>query len=219
MPIKLIGKSVLGELGFCQKPEKMGDHFDEQLKKIQNAVPSDRTLLMTSMTGSRIIKITGGVYLPCINLVNHPYADLYNPKAIYAACQENLDCVTPCSDFLIWNSLRDNVVVTTFSREAPIIAFKAENGFMALGIIIRQSLMAYGDYLFSTISKKMGGKVTVTLVTCNHYKYPEGSIPDLISKLSKSYGMRCIIPEDSNSEENPECYHRGETGNHVVAMW
>ncbi len=219
MPIQLIGKSVLGNLGFCQVPEKMGDNFDSQLKKIQSLLPSGRTLLMTSMTGSQIIRLTDGNYVPQAGLYLEDTANLYNPEAIYAMCEDGLDCVTPNFDFIIWNSLHDNVVATTFSREAPIIAFESENGYKALGVILRPSLMSYGDYLFSIMLSTLGTNITVTLVTCNHYEYPEGSIPSIISELASKYGMECIIPEDSDSEKNPECYHRGESGNHVVAMW
>lgn len=222
MPIKLIGKSVLGELGFCQVPSKMGENFGKQLEKIQSALLPDGffpgSVCMTSMTNKNEINLTNGQYFPKIRKYSS-FNAFMKPRRSYMLCELGLDEVSPKCDFIIWNSCKDNIVVTTFSREAPILAFESSNGKKALGVILRPSLMQYGDYLFQTISEYLQDKITVTLVTCNHYVYPEGSIPSYISFLASKYGMKCIIPENSDSEKNPECYHRGEEGNHVVAMW
>ena len=77
--------------------------------------------------------------------------------------------------------------------------------------------MKYGDYLFSTMKETLGGNITVTLVTCNHFEYTEGSVPSVIKNLSLKHNMDCVIGYDS--EKEPECYHRHEEGNHIVALW
>lgn len=218
MPIKIIGKSILGELGFCQVPSKMGDHFEEQLKKVENAfdLPLHWKPFMTSMTGSEEVKLTNGAYFPKIRKVYAEGRSIFNPRSIYDYCKRGEDKFRPGCDFIIWDKAFP-IVVTTFSREAPILAFESSTGKKCLGVILRQSLMKYGDYLFSTLNDALEGEITITLVTCNHFQYPEGSIPEVIQNFASKYNMNCIIGEDS--EKNPECYHRGEEGNHVVAMW
>lgn len=220
MSIKVIGKSVLGELGFCQVPSKMGDHLDEQLSKITSSLPIPSeisSVAMTSMTGSEEINLTDGCYFPKIREYNDDIYPFMMPKLIYNGCKTGLDKLRPGCDFIIWDSKKVSLAVTTFSREAPIIAFESLNGKKALGVILRPSLMKFGDYLFKTISDYLGEAITVTLVTCNHYEYPEGSIPTIIQNLALKYKMNCVIA--INSEKDPDCYHRGEKGNHVVAMW
>lgn len=215
MPIKIIGKSTLGELGFCQVPSKMGQFFEDQLIAIQKNLPRKK-LLMTSMTGSEEISQTRGYYFPKIRKTCIEPDSSFDPRAIYYYCRKGEDKFRPGCDFIIFDSTSD-IVAATFSREAPILAFEAKNGIKALGVILRPSLMKYGDYLFSTIKEALGYNITVTLVTCNHFEYPEGSIPSIIQKLACKYDMTCNIGVDS--EEDPECYHRGEASNHVVAMW
>lgn len=223
MPIELIGKSILGDLGFCQVPSKMGDHFEDQMKKISDCIFTNKhihKIAMTSMTGSKEVSLTNGLYIPKIRLYDKELYSMFNPYEIYQNCVDGLDTLRPGADFIVWDYTVDySLCVTTFSREAPILAFESCTGQKALGVILRPSLMKYGDYLFSTIKTYLKGYVTVTLVTCNHFEYEEGSIPSIISELAKKYGMECDIPKISNSEKNPECYHRGEKGNHVVAMW
>lgn len=216
MAIKVIGRSILGELGFSQNVRVMGDNFKTQLKKIQDNIPFPARLFMTSMTGSAEIAATNGEYFPKIRKVYGDNQSLFQPNTIYFHCMKGEDKLRPGCDFIVWRD-NDPAVVATFSREAPILAFESTNGMKALGVICRPSLMKYGDYLFSTIKETLQGSITVQMVCGNHYNYKEGSIPDIISGLSGKYDMHCIIGEDS--EKNPECYHRGEKGNHVVAMW
>ena len=223
MPYKIIGKSVLGDIGLSQNVTVMKDKFDEQLQKVRDSLPLQYqsfryTLAMTSMTNSSEIEATAREYFPKIRKFGAEFHSFVMPRLIYKACANDTDKIRPASDFLIWDTKKfARVVVTTFSREAPILAFESSTGKKCLGVIFRQSLIKYGDYLFSTIKGELHGRITVTLVTCNHYEYPEGSIPTIIQKLADKYDMKCIIGEDS--EKNPECYHRGEIGNHVVAMW
>lgn len=218
MPIKIIEKSILGELGFCQVPAKMGNQFEEQLRKVENSfnLPLYWKTFMTSMTGSEEIQYSNGSYFPKIRKVYSEGRNIFNPRTIYDYCKRGEDKFRPGCDFIIWD--KDfPIVATTFSREAPILAFESDTGKKCLGVILRQSLMKYGDYLFSSIKEALGGEITVTLVTCNHFQYPEGSIPSLIQNLAKTYDMTSVIGVDS--EKDPECYHRDEKGNHVVAMW
>lgn len=220
MPIKIIGKSVLGDLGFCQVPSKMGNHFASQLKKVCDNIVAEasfKKIAMTSMTGSTEVVLTNGAYVPKIRCYDEEIHSIFDPCDIYGYCEKGLDQLRPGADFIIWDHRKYNdLYVTTFSREAPIIAFESQKG-KALGVILRPSLMAYGDYLFSTIKKYLGDDITVTLVTCNHYQYPEGSIPSIVEDLATKHKMKCFVCVDS--EKDPECYHRGEQGNHVVAMW
>lgn len=224
MPTRIIGKSVLGEIGLSQNVSVMGDNFNEQLNRVifqLKACSSIKTIAMTSMTNSQEVKATNGKYFPKIRQLfepNDPFYQFLIPEVIYEGCKAGIDKVKPCCDFIVWdrNKLKDFAVLT-FSREAPIIAFESNNGKKALGMILRASFMEYGDYLFSTIKEVLGGDITVNLVTCNHYEYAEGSVPSVIRGLAKKYGMKCAI--GINSETDSECYHRGEIGNHVVAMW
>ena len=196
MAIKIIGKTTLGSLGFCQVPSKMGDNFGKQLEKIQKLLPTDLKIVMTSMTGSNEIEQTNGAYFPKIRVFTQSL-DFFYPRIIYAYCKAGLDKYRPCSDFIIWNKDLTPVSVISFSREAPILAFESSIGKKALGVILRPSLMKYGDYLFSAIKEALGSEITVTLVTCNHFEYPEGSIPSIVQSLAEQYNMKCIIGEDS----------------------
>lgn len=220
MAIKLIGKSVLGELGFSQNTKVMGDKYKSQLGAILNSVEANgrQVHISTSMTGIEEREATNNEYFPKIRMFSNGLYPMFRPMEIYENCLEGLDPLRPACDFVIWDPKRDDISVITFSREAPVLAFESNStGKKALGTILRPSLMKYGDYLFSTIKKALGEDTTVTLVTCNHFEYPEGSIPSIIHNLARKNGMLCFIGEDS--ESNPECYHRGEKGNHVVAMW
>lgn len=218
MPIKLIGKSILGNLGFCQVPEKMGKDFYGQLEKIRSTVPKNKKLVMTSMTGANEVAQTKGEYFPKIRIYNKYYSTIFDPQCIYEFCTLSQDSYRPGSDFILWDSNFDKICASTFSREAPILTFESSTGRKALGVILRPALMKYGDYLFKQISSYLQGQIKVTLVTCNHFQYPEGwSIPEIVQSLSLKHNMTCIVCADS--EKNPECYHRGEAGNHVVAMW
>ena len=222
MPIKIIGKSILGDLGFSQNVSVMGERlYFDQLDKIKTIIPFGRLILMTSMTGIYEVKETGGEYFPKIREYRTDIGPMFSPNSIYNNCLGNKDKYRPGCDFIIFDA-KSNFVATTFSREAPILAFESSFGRKALGVILRPSLMKYGDYLFSTIKEDLINhneptEITVTLVTCNHFEYQEGSIPSIIQSLADKYDMKCIIGDDS--ENNPECYHRGEKGNHVVALW
>lgn len=223
MPTLKIGRSILGPKGFCQKPSEMRGIFDDQLKKIkaclEKELDEDKGLIMTSMTGSEEIDLTKGYYFPKIRMYDeYLLSGMLDPVKIYKACVMGLDKFRPGADFVIWNSDISNVVCVTFSREAPILAFESSNGLKCLGTILRKSLLTYGDYLFQTIAKSFDEEITVTLVTCNHFEYDEGSIPDFIQSLAVKYNMDCVI--GINSQDDPDCYHRGEDGcNHVVALW
>lgn len=221
MPIKIIGKSALGGDGISQNVSVMGEDYFSQLKKLKKFLPPCHLHLMTAMTGSYEVQATKGEYFPKIREYRTDISSIFSPQLIYNNCLLNKDKYRPGCDFIIFDS-NSNIVATTFSREAPILAFESSIGRKALGVILRPSLMKYGDYLFSTIKEDLIShndttEITVTLVTCNHFEYPEGSIPSFVQSLADKYEMKCIIGEDS--ENNPECYHRGEKGNHVVALW
>lgn len=217
MAILLIGKSVLGELGFCQVPKKMGEAYYSQLEKFKTFLPSDKEVVMTSMTGGETLYLYNNEYVPQIRLYSSELHDMFSPESIYKNCSLGLDKFRPGCDFIVWDSNKYNIVATTFSREAPILVFESSTGMKALGLILRPSLLKFGDYLFQSIQEALCGDITVQLVTCNHFSYPEGPIPRTICHLANEYKMTCIIGEDS--EKNPECYHRAEKGNHIVALW
>ena len=222
MPTTIIGKSILGDLGLCQVPSKMGDQFEEQLNKIKADLPEGKKLIMTSMTGSKELSFTGS-YKPKIRLYDNGLDDMFNPSLIYQFCTYGIDDLRPGADFIIWNTEEyPNIIGTTFSREAPILTFESSNGYKAIGVILRQSFIQYDEYLFSTMKDALGGKITVHLVVCNHYKYKnrydmDVSFPTMVKKNAEKYGMDCVIGTDSEKDDN--CYHRGESGNHVVAFW
>lgn len=215
MPIKIIGKSVLGELGFCMVPSKMQDSFESQLNKIEHALPWPyKKTFMTSITNSKEVVLTDGLYFPKIRKIySIENASMFDPRSIYHYCKIGEDIFRPSCDFIVCN---DYHAISTFSREAPIIAFESEKG-KAIGTISRASLMKYGNFLFSSMKKELGNNILVTLVTCNHYDYLEGSIPSIFKAFALKYGMHCVVGVDS--EKHPECYHRGENGNHVVTLW
>ena len=224
MPIKLIGKSVLGDKGLSQNVNVMGDDFDKQLSKVISSLSiyeQINSIAITAMTGSAEIEATKGAYFPKIRQLTDQYDSFYPflmPKAIYNGCKKGIDKFRPGCDFIVWDSNKlPRFAALTFSREAPILTFESSTGKKALGVILRPSLMKYGDYLFSTIKEALDGNITVTLVTCNHFEYPEGSIPSIVQNLSLKHNINCVIGYDS--EKEPECYHRGEKGNHVVALW
>lgn len=218
MAIKLIGKSILGNLGFCQIPQKMEDEFCLQLNKIQSHV-SGYSLIMTSMTGVKEIEATNAEYFPKIRIYDPSLFDMFSPKKIYQNCKAGRDPLRPGSDFIICDysdPSHSQLALVTFSREAPILYFESTSKKVALGVILRPSLMKYGDYLFSTIEEALGEKITCYLVTCNHFEYSEGSIPHIVENLAHNHNMHYMCMYDSESYE--ECYHRGESGNHVVIV-
>lgn len=217
MSLKIIGKSVLGQNGFSQLPSKMEPDFEQRLQKIFSELPEEKEVIMTSMTGSAEVAVTEGQYFPKIRKYDPAIGKIFSPQTIYENRKADLDKFSPGCDFIVWDSKQYNIVATTFSREAPILAFESFTGKKALGVILRPSLMKYGDYLFSSMKEYLGGRIKVTLVTCNHYWYAEGAIPDIIQHLATKNHMVCSILVDS--EKEPECYHRGEEGNHVVALW
>lgn len=218
MPIKLIGKSILGDLGFSQNVSTMGANYYKQLEKIRNLYSSDAKIVTTSITGFAEREATKSKYFPKIREYSEDVSSMFDPNEIYKHCIKGTDKFRPGCDFIVWDSNKGNITALTFSREAPILAFMSSTtGKKALGTILRPSLMEYGYYLFSTIKEALGGKVLVTLVTCNHFKYSEGSILNIVQQLAIKHGMSCVIGYDSETEV--ECYKRGETGNHVVAMW
>ena len=215
--IKIIGKTTLGELGFCPLPRKMGDCFTVQLRKIQKELPQDKDIAITSMTNYEVIEKTGGIYVPKVRLYCKELRQMFEPEAICKYCKEGLDSIRPSADFIVCKP-EDNIVLATFSREAPILAFSSENGSMALGAILTGALEKYADYLFKSIKKGLGaGKITATMVTFNYYHPKSASIIQKLINLTSEYSMELRIMQ--NSEDSKECYHRGETGNHVVAMW
>ena len=221
MPIKIIGKSVLGELGLSQNVRVMGDTFESQLKKAVSFLSPQKEVIMTSLTGSRERQATGNEYYPKILEWRPDIRNMFNPNIIYQHCLEGKDQYRPGCDFVLFIP-QCNQVAITFSREAPIIAFESSIGRKALGTILRPSLMKYGDDLFAIMQEDLcsytgDAQIKATLVTADHYNYPEGSIPSIIEKLAFKYDMDCEIMVDS--EKDPECYHRGEVGNHVVALW
>ena len=223
MPTQLLGKSVLGDIGLSLDVEVMRDNFENQIYKVRAALPAQYqsfryTLAMTSMTCYAERKATNDEYFPKIRKFSSEFHSFAMPKLIYKARANGTDQLRPGCDFLLWDTKKfARLVVTTFSREAPILAFESTTGKKCLGVISRASLMKYGDYLFSTMKSELRGNITVSLVVCNHFEYSGGSIPSVIQYLADIYNMKCIIGE--NSEQNPECYKKNECGNHVVAMW
>ena len=217
MAIKIIGKSVLGDLGFCQTTAKMGNNYTEQLNKIRSKLPEGKKLIMTSMCGSKEVDATGGEYLPRVRMYDPSLDDMFSPEKIYQYCGDDMDSIRPGADFIVWNDSWKEIAVATFSREAPILYFKSTNGGLALGVIMRKALMRYGEYLFDTIKESIGGDITCCLVTCNEYWFKDGgSIPFNIEKLCQKYDMQFY--KMYNSESHSDCYHRGEKGNHVVMI-
>lgn len=224
MPIKIIGKSILGELGFCQVPSKMGCLYKDQLHKIYNAipVPSENHMLtklaMTSMTGFDEREACNGEYFPKIREYTDEFAIFTDAASVYNNCKKGVDKFRPGCDFIVWDSKEHyDLAVATYSKGAPIIAFESDSGKKALGVILRQSLMVFGDYLFTSIKEYLGGNIRITLVSCNHFEYPTGSIPTIIQNLALKYDMNCVI--GINSEEDDDSYHYDEIGNHVVVVW
>lgn len=225
MATKIIRKSVLGELGLSQNVHVIGDSFEEQLLKVCSSLqlpsPEINMIAMTAMTGFAEREATNNEYFPKIRQIGENLDAVYQllmPKVIYNACKAGLDKFRPGCDFIVWDKNKcPGLAAITFSREAPILAFESTTGSKALGVILRPSLMKYGDYLFSSIKEALKGTITVEMVCGTHYNYPEGSIPAIVYELAKDYDMYCLIGIDS--ERSPECYHRGEKGNHVVVMW
>lgn len=220
MSSKLIGKSYLGELGYCQYPPTMGEEHFNQWKKVEDSLPLGFIPIITSMTGMEEREATNSCYLPQIRLYDPAIASIFDPQEIYKHCLEGNDFLRPSVDFVVWGP-EHKVVGLTFSRDAPIISFTADNGYRAIGTILRPALMTYGDYLFSCMKKAMKSKgkedILVTLEASTYFEYEEGSIPSIVRKLAVLYGMRLLFEADTKG--HPECYHGNEKGNHVVALW
>lgn len=220
MASKLIGKSYLGKLGFCQYPPTMGEEYSKQWEKVRNALPLGVKPIITSITGMEEREEANNCYIPQIRLYDPAIAPIFDPQEIYKHCLEGNDFLRPSVDFIMWEP-KYRVIGLTFSRDAPIISFTSTNGCRAVGTILRPALMAHGEYLFSSIQKAMEsrgkGTILATLETSTYFKYEEGSIPSVVERLSKAHDMQ-FLPE-ANTMEHPECYHGKEKGNHVVALW
>lgn len=219
--IKLIGRSVLGDLGFCQSVSKMGNHYDEQLKKIRQQLPEGVKLITTAMLNSKLAEESNFSARPVVRLYTPDTDGMFNPYQIYRFCQEGLDLVRPTADFVVYNpkySAEKKLAIATFSREAPILVFSSSNGSVAVGTVLRKSLLKHGMQLFRDVRVAMGeGEIiTVNLVTSTYFKYEEGTIADQVKRLAKIFMMHYI--HGSDVKKNPECYHRGEVGNHVVVV-
>lgn len=220
MPSIIVGKSILGEIGFSQNVSIMGYEYFKQLEKILSVTPSTLNPIMTAMTGLEERKEAGNSYIPQIRIYDLEISAIFDPNKIYYHCMQGNDFLRPNVDFIVWKP-QDNVFGITFSRDAPIISFASENGGKAIGTIIRPALMKHGQYLFSTIDKaikRMGkGKIKVTLETSTFFDYDDGSIPSFIECLAKKHQMNFVLGVDTR--EYKECYHGNELGNHVVAFW
>lgn len=216
--IKLIGRSVLGDLGFCQSVSKMGNHYDEQLKKIRQQLPKGVKLITTAMLSSKLAEESNFSARPVVRLYTPDTDGMFDPHQIYRFCQEGLDMVRPAADFVVYNpklSGRRKLAIATFSREAPILVFASSNGSMAVGTVLRKSLLTHGMQLFIDAQTAMGeGEITVTLETSTYFEYEEGTIANKVKYLAETFKMRYRSGVDVN--ESFECYHRGEAGNHVV---
>lgn len=213
----LIGKPILGNLGFCQVSKKMREEYYTQLRKIQEQLPASKKIITTSMTNLEKIEATNGKYLPQLVVYNPEYHTLFDPYDIYQNCIDGMDSYRPSVDFIIENNGNNKVALTTFSREAPILSFASTKGDMALGCITRQSLMVYGDFLFEQMKKALRGYIQVILFSTNHYEYPEGTIESMVRKLADKHVI--VFGPTLSIVGEEKCYHRGEEGNHVVAMW
>jgi len=220
MPSKIIGKSTLGELGFCQYVPTMGERYFTQWEKLLREIPKGYMPIITSMTNMNERKEANNFYIPQIRLYDKIIDAIFNPTEIYKHCLQGVDFLRPTVDFAIWKQ-EDMVVGLTFSKDAPIISFVSTNGGKAIGTILRPALMAHGMYLFDNIQnamKSMGnGEITVTLETSTFSDYKEGCIPTVIERLAKEHGMNFKLGVDTR--EHSECYHSGEKGNHIVALW
>lgn len=220
MASKLIGKSYLGELGFCQYPPTMGNEYSSQWKKVMDALPVGFNPIITSMTGIEEREEANNCYIPQIQLYDPAIAPIFDPQEIYRHCLEGKDFLRPSVDFIIWEPKYRSVGLT-FSRDAPIISFTSTNGCKAIGTILRPALLAHGDYLFSNIKKAMEsrgkGELLATLETSTYFEYDEGNIPSIVKKLAEAYGM--YFHDELDTRVHPECYHGKEKGNHVVALW
>lgn len=218
--IKLIGRSVLGDLGFCQSVSKMGNHYDEQLKKIRQQLPEGVKLITTAMLSSKLAEEYDFSARPVVRLYTPDTDGMFDPYQIYFFCREGLDLARPAADFVVYNprySAEKKLAIATFSRAAPILVFYSDNGSVAVGTVLRKSLLEHGESLFEDVDTAMGGgKITVHLVTSSHFRYPEGTIPKRIKLLAKAFKMHYV--PGSDIKKNPECYRGNETSNHVVVV-
>lgn len=207
MPIKIIGKSIFGEQGFIPESSPLGDSLYESTVKIAKALPIPQEVRTITMTSAKIDSVAEDS-IPIIRTGNY---DIIFPTIIHSRCKNN-------PNFIIWDSNGEcGICATTFSKDAPILAFESDTGKKCLGVISRTSLWKYGEWLFSSIKEELGGNITVTLVTCNHFNFLEGSTPSFILNLSAKYDMHCIIGK--NSEKDSECCSKKDFGYHIVALW
>lgn len=218
--VKLIGRSILGKKGFCQSVPKMGDCYYEQLQKIRQQLPEGVKLITTAMLSSKLAKENNFSARPVVRLYTPDVNGIFDPYQIYYFCKEGMDLVRPAADFVVYNpkfSAERNLAIATFSREAPILVFVSENGSVAIGTVLRKSLLNHGNELFEDIISAMGpGKITVHLATSTYFVYDEGVIPATVEWLADCYHMYFVEGFDVTKE--PECFHRGEAGNHVVVV-
>ena len=226
MPHIILGKKELGEGGFCQDISKISlEAYQRAICVMEEQVPEGKTLLGTSITSNSIVQATGGKYYPQMRLYTPDIHSIFKLSEIYKYFFEGKDAFRPGTDIAIWDSLKyPNLAFCTFASVAPIITIECENGYKAIGVLRRDSLMAHGLDVFSNIFSLMREghpfDITVTLVTCTNYQYHGGTIPATIKKMihaSSSDNLRFSYCFNPNKEENLFGY--GENGNHVVILF
>ena len=226
--IVLVGKSVLGEKGFCLIPEKMTDEngssiFYSQLDKIKEIVGRE-VFSIAAVSSFCDIEEMEYDYLPSTILYNEGMRWLVDPYDVFMSEINGTEPYTPNVDFIIWDSTKHALTPITFSKTAPIIYMESKKGMCCLGVIMRKSLLKHGIYIFEKIlkvlSKGIDDPVSFTLCTCTNKYYDDmgSTIDEYIRTII--LGMDRIKEYSFlyNVELNDECYNANDRGNHVIVI-
>lgn len=226
----VLGKDLLPK-GFCQKPEKLSkEDYKSALNVIKDNISKVEELKLRTicMTSSKTLAEFNCEILPSILQYSSDIDAIFDPKLIRFNCQYECDIVSPSADFVIFSGRRSNnfdgIAIAAFSRTAPIFVFKDNvNGNYAVGVMLKQQLIKYGEYVFETILNSKVGKaedVTLIIPTCTHYVYPGfGTIPDYIRELAKKFPKISKVIIERNTETDDNLFGNDDEYNNVVVVW
>ncbi|MEG1705154.1 MAG: hypothetical protein RR290_01085 [Clostridia bacterium] len=207
--------------GYCQNFSKINkEEYLNSLKKIEEKIPKNLKLYTISMTKPNILEVVDYDYMPGIIEYTEETQTFFDPVKIFNRSLMGKDNILPNVDFIIFDE-KDEIAVVAFSKTAPIIVFECkETGKKAIGVILKKALIKNGMYVIDTIVKYLGGKVTITIPLCTHYKYKDiGTIPDFIKEICFENEDICEIKIGIDSSINTNFYNQYDTQNNVVILY
>lgn len=228
---EIFGKNQLGECGFCLHAKKVKEHYKEMDGNVEyiirclTAGDSKKRVIMTSMTGVEDIAYNDGDYIPTVIRYRADYENTYSLDRMFEKKAQG-DPI-PTADFICWDGEEmQNLIVTTFSRTAPVLYFECSNGMCCLGTVLKKPIISHGEYIFQKIIGVLTRGAGITpdfavccrLVTCTDYEYPDmGTISSKIKPVLEAVGITDYEFLYGTNANKDWLYQNDDIGDHVVA--